>query len=193
MSRQQRRRRTIINPAAQRRANFEDDNVVNEWGEEWTDDNDDTKNDPFILAVGSKLLENHRESHLTGHLSSKMRDLALLLRQMQIIDPNVKLSSDCLRTDQATNLLKSIQIVSGFDPETGLVKKPSMPNRLGPSINIAWDILRNDVLLNQTLPYEGKQKEIFEYDSAQRLFKSEWKFKISSNAEKSRKAALTKV
>ncbi|CAH0394472.1 unnamed protein product [Bemisia tabaci] len=122
-----------------------------------------------------------------------MRDLALLLRQMQIIDPNVKLFSDCLRTDQATNLLKSIQIVSGFDPETGLVKKPSMPNRLGPSINIAWDILRNNVLLNQTLPYKGRQKEIFEYDSAQRLFKSEWKFKISSNAEKSRKAALTKV
>lgn len=122
-----------------------------------------------------------------------MRDLPLLLRRMQIIDPKVKVFSDCLTTGQATNLLKSIQIVSGFDPETGLVKKPSMLNRLGPSINIAWDILRNNVLLNQTLSYEGKQKKIFEYDSTQRLFKSEWKFKISSNTGRSRKAALTKV
>lgn len=142
------------------------------------------KQDPLILSVGSKLRSNHKDDHSKHDIISKMRPLGKLVQIMRTINIKIKTLKDCLKCENVQLLLKSVQRMSGYDEVTGVVKTPSMPSRIKGPLSLALQVLKNDVRCDPNLFYNRKKELIFDLQSTENIINTDWKFKISTNSQK---------
>lgn len=144
------------------------------------------KNDPLILAYGSRLLKKKKERRSLKAICSKMRDLATLLIILRKADLSIDTLTDVLDPEKYDIYINGIKKMCGFDEETGFVKVISILARMRPAILGCFDILYTHTILSteSTAYKEAYQKKL---DNFKHLIEINWDWEISSNAEKSRK------
>jgi hypothetical protein len=147
------------------------------------------QSDPLIVAFGLKLYSNHRDDYQNKYVITRMRDMAKLMALMRERNENIELFEQCLTPVLFDDLMECVRVMSGFDPETGTVKKPSVAPRMCPSLKTCSDILRCNVVKDPLLVTPQKVSKSKVIDDFLYLMKSEWQFEIGSNAEKSRRKA----
>ncbi|CAG4938132.1 unnamed protein product [Parnassius apollo] len=144
------------------------------------------KNDPLILAYGSRLLKKKKERRSRKAICSKMRDLATLLIVLRKKDHRIEILTDVLDPEKYDIFIDGIKNMCGFDEETGFVKVTSIPARMRPSILGCIDILyTRSTMSTESTAYKDLYKK--KLDDFKRLVEINWEWEISSNAEKTRK------
>lgn len=144
------------------------------------------KNDPLILAYGSRLLKKKKERRSRKAICSKMRDLATLLIVLRKKDNSIETLTDVLDPEKYDIFIDGIKTMCGFDEETGFVKVTSIPARMRPAILGCIDILyTQSIMSTESTAYKDVYKK--ELDDFKRLVEINWEWEISSNAEKTRK------
>lgn len=142
--------------------------------------------DPLITSLASQFLSNHLEKKDEYSITKKMRDAAKLLAYCRK-DPEIKCLVDCLKPQKFNLVMEAVQQLCGFDAESGTVCVIGMPARLSFIIQEGAKIISDEAVLSESvskLKKDAIKNEILEF---LQLFKNKWKYRISTNAEKTRK------
>lgn len=145
--------------------------------------------DDLICSFGSNLLSSHKEVHHKTYVSQKMRDLAKLLTILRELDPEISKLSDCFNPTKFDVFIQAVHKMSGYDEDTGVVKVPSIAPRLGTTIKTCAELYFCQVATSDFCSETRRNYITGNIDKFKRILESQWKYKISSNAEKSRKFA----
>ncbi|XP_033747261.1 uncharacterized protein LOC117332456 [Pecten maximus] len=135
------------------------------------------QNDEHILKFGERLYE--KIGHLQQnhqYISQRMRQLSRLLIQMKDIDPAIKSVEQCISPENWESLLRAVKCVSGLNEETGFYDTPSLPLKLGHSLQKCAKILKSEGTIEQN---RSKQEKAESFLS---LYNDDWNDRVSAKA-----------
>lgn len=147
-------------------------------------------NDPLILSMGSQFLNSHQEQKDVYNVTKKLRDAAKILK-ICMKNPGIKKMEDCLKPKNSELLMQAVQELCGLDSETGVVTVVGMAPRLSYIIQECAKLLLCNTITNFNLSSASKEAIKTEINDFLHLFKSKWKYVISTNTEKTRKKKQT--
>ncbi|KAK4881867.1 hypothetical protein RN001_005186 [Aquatica leii] len=143
----------------------------------------EAKNDPLICAFGSRYLATHREKHFVHVTSRKMRELSKVLIEMRKLEPAITNMLSTLQPRFFDHFVEATKRISRYDPEKDIYLSPTFAMNISTSIKQCCDIAiaynykkSNSHLSVSSSEIEANLKTLIH------LFKSSWKFEISSQA-----------
>lgn len=101
------------------------------------------QNDNLICLFGSRLLKNHRERHLKGYISQRLRQLSKLLQFVRTLEPDMINLEDVFTPKHYKTVVKAAKLLSGYDEEQNTYAHPSNALKIGHSILQCADILQS--------------------------------------------------
>lgn len=100
---------------------------------------------------------------------------------------HIKNFEQCLDPNNFLKLIDAVQELAKYDPDTGNVEVISISGRLKQCLQECAQLVHNNVVLNPMLKQYEKEEQKSKITDFLGLLKSNWKYKISTNSEKSRK------
>lgn len=141
------------------------------------------KKDPLICAFGTNYLKTHREVHQAPTCARKMRELAMVLIEMQKLDPKIQNLLQALKPENFDNLVQAAKNASGYDKENGTFRDAAYAMNISTSFKTCCELAMIDALKKKHTKYGDKFKLIKdELDTTTTLLKSQWKTEISHQA-----------
>lgn len=135
------------------------------------------KNDDLICSFGTRLLQNHRDGHLKGYISQRLRQIAKFLIILRTLNLEINDLHDFLKPKFYKTVVEAAKQLSGYNEKENTFRHPSTALKIGHSINQCCDILETQYIIN------GKpEADLQEIKNFSKVFQREWKFSISSNA-----------
>jgi hypothetical protein len=102
-------------------------------------------NDKLILRFGQSLFAKHvARQHQYQYVKQKMRELARFVLRFRELDPTVESLSEMIDPLKFRTCVKAVQMMSGFDEETGKCKVPSVGLKVGHSLKKCGKLLKSD-------------------------------------------------
>ncbi|OWF54306.1 hypothetical protein KP79_PYT19773 [Mizuhopecten yessoensis] len=114
------------------------------------------------------------QNHLS--IAKRMRQLSRLLIQMKESNPAITSVKQCVSPEHWESLLQAVKCVARLNEETGLYDTPSMPLKLGHSIQMCAKILKSAGLIKQN---KSKQQETESFLS---LYTDDWNARVFAKA-----------
>ncbi|XP_074033916.1 uncharacterized protein isoform X1 [Leptinotarsa decemlineata] len=81
--------------------------------------------DEISIVYGNFLCIKYTESHLKTHIRAQLRLLGRFMLQAKTIDPNIKCCKDLMHPSCIDTVRKAIDVVAGFNQESGIYKHPT--------------------------------------------------------------------
>lgn len=145
------------------------------------------QSDQLICMYGSRFRFTHRSERQVYQCSSKMKTLARLVLTMKEIIPEVQTLRECIDPKHFNVLSEAVRRMSGFDPDNGQSRAPSVPARLCSSLKRCASLVQTCTIQNPSLTREEKNSTMSEMNDFLHLMEREWASEVSTNSENSRK------
>lgn len=133
--------------------------------------------DNLICSFGARLLQNHREHHLIGYISQRMRQLSRFLIILRSLLPELTDLKEFLVPKYYNTVVDAAKQLSGYNEEKNTYFYPSVAMKIGHSIIQCADILESQLII-----HDATEEEIQKVKKFTSVFQKEWKFSVSSNA-----------
>lgn len=138
------------------------------------------KQDFLICAFGARYLKVHREKHFINVTSRKMRELARILMELKVIEPNVNNLFESLKPKYYDYFVEATKSVAKYDNNKDLFLCPTFALNICTSLKQCCDIALHMVAKAEasveSANYEASLKTM------KNLLDSNWRFDISSRA-----------
>ncbi|KAJ8310494.1 hypothetical protein KUTeg_012359 [Tegillarca granosa] len=133
--------------------------------------------DIVIICFGERLYELHgHNQHHLNYISNRLRELGRLMVCVRSNDGNVSSVEEILNPHNFDLLIRSVKQIAGYSAEDGIYQIPSLPLRLGQSLEKCANILKCKAIEN------GLKDVIEKMDSFLALYDLDWTTRISSRA-----------
>ncbi|KAJ8311177.1 hypothetical protein KUTeg_011278 [Tegillarca granosa] len=131
--------------------------------------------DDLILEYGRRLYEDHGHAiHRHPYISQKLRELGRLL--IAANEENLNTLEQCLFPENWELLLRSVKVVAGFSSENGTFKIPSLPLKIGHSLNRCAKIKRTNAIQTSDDILRKEMQGFLD------MYETEWTERITSKA-----------
>lgn len=135
------------------------------------------QNDNLICSFGARLLQNHRQHHLVGYISQRMRQLSKFLLILRSMVPDLTNFKDFFEPKHYKTVVDAAKQLSGYNEKENTYIHPSVAMKIGHSILQCADILESQIIIEDSNPDKLQKVKHF-----YQIFQKEWKFSVSSNA-----------
>lgn len=108
------------------------------------------QNDNLICSFGARLLQNHRQHHLVGYISQRMRQLSKFLTVLRSMVPDLTDFKDFFEPKHYKTVVDAANQLSGYDEEKNTYLYPSVAMKIGHSILQCADILESQIIIEDS-------------------------------------------
>lgn len=134
------------------------------------------QSDNLICSFGARLIQNHRENHLLGYISQRMRQLSRFLIILRSLLPELTNLKDFFEPKYYNTVVEAAKQLSGYNEEKNTYLYPTVAMKIGHSIIQCVDILESQLIIQ-----DASEEELQKVKKFSSVFQKEWKFSISSN------------
>lgn len=148
------------------------------------------KKDALICLYGEVLLAKHKREQIATLISSKIREMARLLKVLRSLNTNISCLFDALQPQMFSYLVSAVKTISGYDPSLKTFRAPSLALHMGTNLKIICNVAYKLVLEKKNLPgiaWEDTNKKRKEIKDLKELIEGHWCSELSSLALKSLK------
>ncbi|CAH2100588.1 unnamed protein product [Euphydryas editha] len=138
------------------------------------------KQDALICKFGEDYIKTHTEEHFINVTSSKMRELAKLLIEIQKIKPDIRTFFDALTPQNYNVLIAATKVVAKYDEKSDSYWSPTYAMNISTSIKQCCNIAITEIL--KTEPSTKSAEKQADLKTLVHLIVSNWTSDISSNA-----------